>query len=132
MVDSIVSTSGTGKITIRQGEGIGNLIGKINPSNEPVKPKTVSRKGYRIQAYSGSQQIAKTEAYHRESKIRARFPEYATYVTLNSPFWRLRIGDFTDQFDAEEALRTLKKAFPEYMTELYIMPDNVKSQSIDY
>ncbi|MCD7971837.1 MAG: SPOR domain-containing protein [Candidatus Azobacteroides sp.] len=128
MVDSITTNSAGGKVEIYQDPGITNLLGKINTSDAPLKNKKVTnRKGFRIQAYSGSQQtVAKTEVYEREKRFRGRFPEYATYVTYNSPFWKLRVGDFADQYDAEEALRAIKNAFPQYSNELYIVSDNVR------
>lgn len=127
MVDSIMTTSGGGKVIIHQDESITNAIGKIKTTDSSSKNKKVNKKGYRIQAYSGSrQQVSKTEVYDRERKFRNRFPQYTTYVTFNSPFWKLRVGDFASQQDAEEALTNIKKAFPEYSNELYIVSENVR------
>lgn len=128
MIDSITAqTPGKGKVTIHQEAGIANLIGKINTSGATIKPTLVNKRGFRIQVFSGSQkQTAKDEVYSRERKIRNRFPEYGTYVTFNSPFWKLRVGDFADRYDAEEAMNAIKRGCPEYSNDLYIVPDNVK------
>jgi len=130
MVDSITAPiPGKGKITIQEDAGITNLIGKINTSGASAKSAstTVVKRGYRIQIYSGSQkQTAKDEAYARERKFKSRFPEYSTYISFNSPFWKLRVGDFTDRNEAEDALNEIKKGCPEYSNDLYIVLDNVK------
>ncbi len=134
MVDSITSqSSGKGKITIHQEAGITNLIGKINSSgSSSLKSTVVSRKGYRIQVYSGSsqQKNAKDEAYARERKIRGRLP-YSTYVSFNSPFWKVRVGDFSDRPSAEAAVEEIKKTCPEYSSELYIVRDDVNIRSVE-
>ena len=127
MIDSITTTKNGGKVVIHQDVGIANLVGKINTTGSTTTTKKVNKRGYRIQAYSGSQQkVAKTEVYEREKRFRNRFPAHSTYVTFNSPFWKLRIGDFAEQRDADEILKEFKKAFPEYSGELYIVPDNVR------
>ena len=127
MVDSIMTNGAGGKVVIYQATEITDLMGKINNSNTPSsKGEVKNKKGFRIQVFSSSQQkTAKTEVYNRESKFRNRLP-YATYVTYNSPFWKLRVGDFPDQAAALEALNSIKKIFPEYGSELYIVSDNVR------
>lgn len=127
MIDSIMTTKAGGKVTIHQDTEIANLIGKINTSNTPIKGEKKNKKGFRIQVFSGSQQkTAKTEVYNRESRLRNRLPQYATYVTYNSPFWKLRVGDFAEYADAQEALNKIKNSFPEYGSELYIVSDTVR------
>ena len=130
MIDSITAqTPGKGKINIYGEEGISNLIGKINTSGSAIKPNMVVKKGFRIQIYSGSQkQASKDEAYARERKVKSKYSEYGTYVSFNAPFWKLRVGDFADRREAEDALKELKKGFPEYASELFIVPDNVRVQ----
>ena len=128
MVDSISrKADGKGSINIYEESGVNKLIGKINTSGAVIKPTTVVKRGFRIQVYSGNQkQTSKDEAYARAQKMKSKYPEYTTYVTFDSPFWKLRVGDFADRRDAEDALDEIKRRSPEYSKDLFIVPDNVK------
>ena len=85
--------------------------------------RTVS--GFRIQIYSSNtQKRAKEEAQNRAATIEAYDDELTAYVTFNSPFWRVRVGDFINYEDAVAKLRELKAAFPNY-DDMRIVKDNV-------
>ncbi len=80
--------------------------------------------GYRIQVFSDNDaRTAKNEAQTKARNISSKFPQYRTYVVYNSPYWRLKVGDFRSQEDADEALRELKQAFPVYGKEMRIIRD---------
>ena len=71
--------------------------------------------GYRIQAFTANNaQAAKVNATKRAKAIAMRFPQYRAYITYKAPSWRLRIGDFTSQREAQEVMRRMKRAFPDY------------------
>ncbi len=71
--------------------------------------------GYRIQAFTANNaQAAKVNATKRAKAIAMRFPQYRAYITYKAPSWRLRIGDFTSQREAQEAMQRMKRAFPNY------------------
>lgn len=71
--------------------------------------------GYRIQAFSANNaQAAKANATKRAKAIAMRFPQYRAYITYKAPAWRLRIGDFTSQHEAQKAMQLMKRAFPNY------------------
>lgn len=71
--------------------------------------------GYRIQAFTANNaQAAKVNATKRAKAIAMRFPQYRAYITYKAPSWRLRIGDFTSQREAQEVMRRMKRAFPNY------------------
>lgn len=95
----------------------------------PSKPHaTVSGKmgGYRIQVFSDNNtRTAKTEARARARNVSARFPQYPTYVVYNSPYWRLRVGNFRTQDEANAAAHELKEAFPDYSREIRVVKDRI-------
>ena len=71
---------------------------------------------YRIQVFSDNmQKRAKDQAYERARIIQESDPELATYVTFNSPFWRVRVGNYISYEEAAVKLRELKKQFPEIL-----------------
>ena len=69
--------------------------------------------GYRIQVYSDNmQRRAKEMAHERAKMMQDSDSTLATYVTFNSPFWRVRVGNYSSYEEAAIKLRELKKQFP--------------------
>ena len=82
--------------------------------------------GYRIQIFSdNNQRAAKAEAEAKQLEILEVFPDMATYVYFQSPFWKLRVGNYRTSEEAHAALRMLKNAFPKWK-EMYIINDIIK------
>lgn len=82
--------------------------------------------GYRIQVFSDSKpSTAKAEARARARNINARFPQFPTYVVYSSPYWRLRVGNFRTQDEANAAAHELKDAFPSYSREIRVVKDRI-------
>lgn len=82
--------------------------------------------GYRIQVFSDNNaRSAKAEARGRARNISSRFPQYRTYVVYNAPFWRLRVGDFRNQQDAQQAADEIRRAFPSYSREVRVVRDRI-------
>lgn len=78
--------------------------------------------GYRIQLFSGNNaHTAKNEAARRAAAVDAQFPEYATYVNYDAPYWRLKVGDFRNYEEASAALSRLKAAMPAYAREMRVV-----------
>lgn len=92
-----------------------------------VKPGTAVRAGgYRVQVFSDNNaRSAKTEARGRARNISSRFPQHRTYVVYNAPFWRLKVGDFRNQQDAQQFADEIKRAFPSYSREVRVVRDRV-------
>ena len=82
--------------------------------------------GYRIQVFSDNNyRTAKNEANAKARVFSERFPEMRTYVVYNSPFWRLRVGDFRSQDEALEKVVEIKEAFPQYSREIRVVRDRI-------
>jgi len=137
IVDEINSSKwGQGNVKVMQDEAVQGILaihqvstvdttkmlGVIDPNAEFVRVK-----GFKIQAYSGNnQQRSKREANVRQSQIKDRYSELEATVTFHSPFWRLRVGNFLKKEDAEQVLKEMKKTFPSFGREMYVVPDVVK------
>lgn len=113
---------------------------RVEPSAEPViedaevheqESMVVHTKGgktvgYRVQVYADNNaRSAKTEARQRERAVGQAFPDLGTYVSYVSPYWRLRVGDFKSQYDAEKAASDLRRAFPRYAREVRVVRDRI-------
>jgi len=84
--------------------------------------------GYRVQIYSDNNaRTAKNEARTKERVISGAYPDLATYVIYDSPYWRLRVGDCRSRAEAEELATELKKAFPAYRAEITVVRDRINA-----
>lgn len=96
------------------------------PAKPAVSAPAGKMGGYRIQVFSdNNSRTAKSEARSRARDISAQFPQYATYVVYNAPYWRLRVGNFRTQEEANAAAHSLKAAFPSYSREIRVVKDTI-------
>ncbi|MBD5239015.1 MAG: SPOR domain-containing protein [Bacteroidales bacterium] len=97
-------------------------------SAEGDKAPQATTGGYRIQVFSGNNpRTARSQAHSRAAAIRAEFPEWGSYVTFDSPYWRVKIGDFRSYDEARAALDLLKKHFPGFASEMRPVRDRIKN-----
>lgn len=82
--------------------------------------------GYRVQVFSDNNaRSAKSEARSKAQAINERMPQYRTYVVYQSPYWRLKVGDFTTATEAENVADMIKKMFPSYAREVRVVRDRI-------
>lgn len=90
------------------------------------RPATGRMAGYRVQVFSdGNQRTARNEARRKAMMIGSRFPQYRTYTSFSSPYWRLRVGDFRTQKEAQAVAADIKSAFPSFAKEIRVVRDRV-------
>ena len=109
---------------IEQPVALARLIRKVNPEEVKTILDADASQSQKVKS-AGNQQSAKGEARAKSRNISSRFPQYRTYVTYNSPYWRLRVGDFTTQSEAVEAAEEIKRAFPSYSKEIRVVRDRI-------
>ncbi len=125
-----------GVITVTQPAGLdARLTKEIAPAPEEiadgVAQETVAavhhgRAGFRVQIFDDNNvRTARSEAQARKNQIELRFPEYKAYVTFNSPYWRVKVGDFTSRSEAEAAMAEIRQAFPSMARSLRIVRDRI-------
>ena len=127
------STTGRGRVTVYEDENIKQVLGR--PMAPPRTVYTSSdgstqfyrMRGFKVQAFSGNnQRTSKDEAHRKQTQINEAFPDHETVVLFESPFWRLRVGNFTTREEAEEAMQDFRSTFPSFGKEMYIVVDEVK------
>ena len=103
------------------------------PKRQHTSQKTIESRGvgFRIQAYSDNQSSAKAAAQQRARDIAMKFPQYRSYISYKAPSWRLRIGDFKTQKEAQDALRRIKSVYPKFAREMVIVRDRINVWSND-
>lgn len=99
----------------------------VNDASGSAEAVTTGKMGgYRIQVFSDNNaRTAKSEARTRARNVGALFPQYPTYVVYNSPYWRLRVGNFRTREEANKAADEIKEAFPSYVKEIRIVRDRI-------
>lgn len=87
------------------------------------------RAGYRIQVFDDNNvRTAKQEAQNRRLQIMSRFPDLNAYISFNSPYWRVKVGDFTTRSEAEAVMAEIRQQFPAMAQSLRIVRDRIKQQ----
>ncbi len=97
---------------------------KVVTESRSVTQATMN--GYRVQVFSSNnQKTAKDKAFTLESELKEVFPEVSIYVSYTSPFWKVRMGDFTNMEAAQSFRRSLLEIFPELKSDAYTVRDQV-------
>ena len=84
-------------------------------------------KGFRLMIISTNN---REEAYAAKTKVYTFFPELKAYMWYQSPYFRLKAGNFKDKKDAESYQKKLNRYFPKGV---FIMKDiiEVKASKIN-
>jgi hypothetical protein len=78
-------------------------------------------KGYRIQVISTSR---RDQAFKVKAELLSRFPDQKSYTMYQSPYFKVRIGNFIKKADAEKLRKQLNQMYPQGV---YVVED-----AIDY
>ena len=82
--------------------------------------------GYRVQVYSSNHpKHGKTNALLIEQRVKETV-NIPVYVIYTSPSWKVRLGDFRTQEEAEIFRDTFKQLMPDLADYTYIVRDKVK------
>ena len=79
-----------------------------------------SGKGYRLLVINTNN---RDEAVDAKTKVYTFFPELKSYLIYQSPYFKLKVGNFKDRKEAEEYRERLQKYFPRGV---FIMNDTIE------
>ncbi|MBO9632243.1 MAG: SPOR domain-containing protein [Chitinophagaceae bacterium] len=79
-----------------------------------------SAPGFRIQVISTND---RNKAFTAKSTVYQQFPELKAYMLYQSPFYKIKVGNFLKREEAEEYITALKQYFP---TGVYIVRDVIE------
>lgn len=126
----------SGVITVTHPAQLEQRLIKVSEVSDSVVANPIDAKagkvrkmgGYRVQIYSDNNaRTAKNEARSKERAVASQFPDLATYVVYDSPYWRLRVGDCKSRAEADELAAQLRKAFPAYGSEITVVRDRINA-----
>ena len=115
------STTDTNKVVVHKDPRIDLLISKqaqINEETTRESRRTV--KGYRLMIISTSN---RDEAIAAKTTVYTYFPELKAYLWHQSPYYKVKAGDFKERKEAEEYQKRLNVYFEKGV---YIMNDIVE------
>jgi hypothetical protein len=97
-----------GHIQIIQDDRVDLLVSKHIQLNQNRK----NMEGYRIQIFFDSGNNSKTKAQSIYEGFRAKYPDIGAYLSFKSPNYKVRIGDFRTQLDAQRFLNEIIDEYP--------------------
>ena len=120
-VASLAQTADTNNVVVHKDPRLELLMKKQIEINEiTTRNGRRSAQGYRIQVISTNN---RTKAMEAKTKIYQRFPELKAYLMYQSPFFKLKVGNFTEREEAESYLQDILQLFP---TGVYVVRDVVE------
>lgn len=129
----IADIEASGRVSISQPAALTPLLMRVEQPDTPrdeakTSPATTptARQGYRVQVFDDNNPLtARREAEARHRLVETEFPHMRAYLTFNSPYWRVKVGDFRTRAEAEAALAELRHAFPAMSAYMRIVRDKI-------
>lgn len=116
-----VKKTDTSSVIVHKDSRIDLLIKKQIQINEETsrEARRVGR-GYRLLVINTNK---REEAVAAKSKVYSYFPELKSYLIYQSPYFKLKVGNFKEKKEAEEYQKRLQHYFPKGV---YIMNDTIE------
>lgn len=134
------SINASGTITVNQPSKLSELlvrhviaepeVGEASESaaNHRATATHVTRTGYRVQIFEDNNpRTARSQAERYHAEISNQFPHIRSYVTFNSPYWRVKAGDFRTRSEAEAAMAEFRQAFPGVASYMRVVRDRINT-----
>jgi len=115
----VVTASAQDSITVKKDPRLDVLTAKQAAANKRNSMMTSNGqyKGFRVQVMSTRD---RTKAMSTKSDLLTRYPEEKSYTVYQSPYFKVRIGNFIKKEDAEAFRKILSRSYPEGV---FVVPD---------
>jgi hypothetical protein len=113
-------------VTVEKDPRIDQLVRKQIEINEVTTRETRRYvQGFRIQVMNSPDRAKVLAA---KARVFEQFPDWKPYLLYQSPNYKLRVGNFKTQEEAQDAMKQLSKIFP---TGVYVIPDVIELKLSD-
>jgi len=120
-ITKISAQDSSASVVVNKDPRIDLLVNKQIEINEiTTRNSRRAAPGFRILVISSNDRNKVIDA---KTKMYREFPELKAYMMYNSPFFRLKVGNFRERTDAEEYLSRIQRLYP---TGVYIVPDTIE------
>src|SRR5204863_289737 len=110
-------------IIVRKDPRIDLLVKKQAQINEETtRDSRKTGKGFRLLVINTTK---RDDAIAAKAKVYTNFPELKAYLLYQSPYYKLKVGNFKDRKEAEDYQKKMKYYFP---SGVYIMNDIIENQ----
>ena len=114
-------TVDTPSVVVHKDPRIELLVKKqIQINEETSREARRTGRGYRLLVINTNQ---RDEAVDAKTKVYTFFPELKSYLIYQSPYFKLKVGNFKERKEAEEYRERLQKYFPKGV---FIMNDTIE------
>ena len=121
-----VPMDSTNPVVVEKDARIEQLVRKQIEINElTTRESRRYVQGFRIQVINSPD---RTKVFAAKVTVYEQFPDWKSYLLYQSPNYKLRVGNFKTQEEAQDALKQLSKLFP---AGLYIIPDVIELKLSD-
>jgi len=111
----------TAGIVVYKDARIDQLVHKqMEINEETTRDSRRSMPGFRIQVISATD---RNKVFAAKTKVYQQFPDLKPYVLYQPPYYKLRVGNFKTQAEAEEFEKQLSSLFP---SGLYVIRDTIE------
>jgi hypothetical protein len=119
-------TDSTSSIVIHKDPRVDMLVKKQAQINEATtRDARRNIAGFRLQVINTSDRNAAIAA---KTKVYQLYPELKAYLLYQAPYFRLRVGNFKDQDEAEDYRKSLSKEFP---NSVFLVRDTIEVKLTD-
>jgi len=114
-------TADSSSVIVHKDPRVDALLKKQGEANAAVRKATArTAKGYRLLVANTNK---RDEAIAAKTKVYANFPELKTYLIYQSPYFKLKVGNFKTREEAKEYQKFLSAHFP---NGVFIMNDTIE------
>jgi hypothetical protein len=119
-------TADTSGVVITKDPRVDSLVRRqIAVNEETTRQSRRNVPGFRIQVMNTPD---RQKVYDAKVKIYQEFPDWKPYLLYQAPNYKLRVGDFKTEDEAQAALQELSKLFPQGM---YVIRDIIELKLSD-
>src|SRR5258707_9596355 len=116
----------SGSVVVVKDPRVDMLIHKqIEINEETTKDSRRNMPGFRIQVINSPE---RSKVFAAKAKVYQEFPDLKPYLLYQAPNYKLKVGNFKTQEEAEEMQKQLERLFP---SGLYIIRDVIEVKASD-
>jgi hypothetical protein len=121
LLPSLALAQDTAGIVVHKDPRIDQLIHRqMEINEETTRDSRRSMPGFRIQVISSTD---RNKVFAAKTKVYQQFPDLKPYLLYQPPYYKLRVGNFKTQAEAEEFQKQLSSLFP---SGLYVIRDTIE------
>ena len=125
-VAMILHPADSSTVTILKDPRIDQLVRKQIEINEATtRDSRRFVQGWRIQVINSPD---RSKVFAAKATMLQEFPDWKAYLLYSSPNYKLRVGNFKTQEEAEDAVKQISRLFP---SGIYIIPDVIELKLTD-